>query len=61
MNANGVPTTKRILVIDDEPFNVISMQLSLGRLGIKGLGTLVDRAYNGLEGLNKVKNSFLSG
>ena len=47
--------------MDDEPFNVISMQLSLGRLGIKGLGTLVDRAYNGLEGLNKIKNSFLSG
>ena len=50
-----IPTSKRILVIDDEPFNVISMQLSLGRLGIKGLGTMIDRAYNGLEGLNKVK------
>ena len=49
---------KRILVVDDEPFNVINLQLSIGRLGIKGLGSLVDRAYNGLEAFNKVKESF---
>ena len=56
-----VARNKRILVIDDEPFNVISMQLSLSRLGIKGLGNLVDRAYNGLEGVKKVKDSLASG
>ena len=56
-----VPTTKRILIIDDEPFNVVSMQLTLGKLGIKGLGSLIDRAYNGLEGVKKVLNSFESG
>ena len=56
-----IPNEKRILVIDDEPFNVIGMQLSLSRLGIRGLVSLVDRAYNGLEGLNKVKNGLLSG
>ena len=56
-----MPTTKRILVIDDEPFNVISMQLSLGRLGIKGLSSIVDRAYNGLEGLKKVKDGVNNG
>ena len=33
----------------------------MGRLGIKGLGSLVDRAYNGLEGVNKVKDSLTSG
>ena len=52
---------KRILIIDDEPFNVISLQLSLSRLGIKGLGSLVDRAYNGLDGLNLAKDAFLRG
>ena len=46
-----VPMKKRILIVDDEPFNVVSMQLSLGRLGIKGLSSIVDRAYNGHEGL----------
>ena len=35
------------------------MQLSLSRLQIKGLGCLVDRAYNGLEAINKVKESLL--
>lgn len=49
------------MVIDDEPFNVIGMQISLSRLGIKGLVSLVDRAYNGLEGLNKVKSSLQTG
>ena len=52
---------KRILIIDDEPFNIIGMQLLLNNLGIKGLGSSVDRAYNGLEGLNKVKHSFMEG
>ena len=37
------------------------MQLLLNNLGIKGLGSTVDRAYNGLEGLNKVKDSFMEG
>ena len=60
-NQRPIPTTKRILIIDDEPFNVISMQLSLSRLGIKGLGSLVDRAYNGLEGYNRAMDSFLNG
>ena len=52
---------KRILIIDDEPFNVISLQLSFSRLGIKGLGRLVDRAYNGLDGLNLAKDAFMRG
>ena len=47
--------------MDDEPFNVIGMQLSLSRLGIKGLDSLVDRAYNGLEGISKVKNALRRG
>jgi CheY-like chemotaxis protein len=36
------------------------MQLTLGKLGIKGLGSLIDRAYNGLEGVKKVLESFES-
>ena len=52
---------KRILVIDDEPFNVISMQLTLSNVGFRGLGNLVDRAYNGLEGLTKVKDALSKG
>lgn len=51
---NTLKLKKRILVIDDEPFNIISMQLTLSNMGIKGLGSLVDRAYNGQEGVEKL-------
>ena len=54
-------TKKRILLIDDEPFNVLSMQLTLGRLGIKGLSSIIDRAYNGLEAVDKVKDALNIG
>ena len=50
--------TKRIMIIDDEPFNVISMQLTLSGMGIKGLASLCDRAYNGLEALTKIKEAY---
>ena len=59
--STAISAVKRILIVDDEPFNVVSMQLSLSRLEIKGLDSLVDRAYNGLEALNKVKDSFMGG
>lgn len=49
------------MIVDDEPFNVISMQLSLSRIGIKGISRLIDRAYNGYEALTKIKDSFKSG
>lgn len=37
------------------------MQLILLRLSIKGLGHIVDRAYNGLEAVNKIKDGFNKG
>ena len=49
---------KRILIVDDEPFNVLGMQMNLNNLEIKGLSQIIDRAYNGQEALSKVKDSF---
>ena len=46
------------MVVDDEPYNILGMQITLNRLGISDLLSHVDRAYNGLEALNKVKESF---
>lgn len=46
------------MIIDDDPFNVIGMQVQLSRVGIKGLGSLCDRAYNGLEAVTKLKDAF---
>lgn len=47
-------------MIDDEPFNVVSMLVLISSFKIKGLTRLIDRAYNGLEGLNKAKNALLT-
>ena len=52
----GAPLERRILIVDDEPYNVLGMQVTLGRLKIKGIQKLVDRAYNGLEALTILKN-----
>ena len=49
---------KRILIVDDEPFNILGMQMNLKNLKIKGLSQIIDRAYNGQEALSKVKDSF---
>lgn len=56
-----LPYVRRILIIDDEPFNVIAIQLAISRVGMKGLSKYVDRAYNGLEALKKVKSAYQNG
>lgn len=56
-----IPTCRRILIVDDEPFNILGMEITMKQLKIKGLSKFVDRAYNGLEAFNKVKEGFFSG
>ena len=43
----NVINKKRVLIVDDEPYNILGMEIKLSRLGIKGLQKFVDRAYNG--------------
>ena len=45
-------------MVDDEPYNILAMQLNLDRLGIIDLENFLDRSYNGLEALEKVQDSF---
>ena len=52
---------RRILIIDDEPYNVLGMQLILNQMNIKGLSKVVDRAYNGIEAFTKVKDAYNNG
>ena len=52
---------KRILIVDDEPFNILSMQLNMNNLGINGLSQLIDRAYNGQSAMLKVKEAYEIG
>ena len=56
-----IPDEKRILMVDDEPFNILGMQITMNQLKIKGLSKNVDRAYNGLEALTKVREAYFKG
>ena len=56
-----IPEIKRILIVDDEPYNVLGMQVNLKQMNIKGLSRLIDRSYNGIEALEKVKTGLCSG
>ena len=49
------------MIVDDEPYNVLGMQLILSKMKIKGLSNVIDRAYNGLEALTKVKEGIEKG
>ena len=49
------------MIVDDEPFNVLGMQITLKQLKIRGLSQLVDRAFNGQEAVKKVKRGLESG
>lgn len=52
---------RRILIIDDEPYNILAMQMILNQMKIKGLSKVVDRAYNGMEAFTKVKDAYNKG
>lgn len=36
-NLLKIPTQKRILMVDDEPFNILGMQITMNQLNIKGI------------------------
>ena len=42
-------------MVDDEPFNIMGMQLLLNMIGPKNINKIVDIAHNGMEALNSVK------
>jgi len=48
---------KKILVVDDEPFNILGMQQILNMIGPKNINKIVDIAHNGMEALNCVKEA----
>lgn len=52
---------RRILIVDDEPFNIIGLTIILQQLkGYSGIKSLIDTAKNGLDALNTFKKAFKS-
>ena len=38
---------RRILIVDDEPYNIFGLKIVLSQSGVKNILSLVDTAYNG--------------
>ena len=49
---------RRILLVDDEPYNIMGMKIVLHQSGIKNLMQFVDIVYNGQQAVDLVKNAF---
>ena len=50
---------KKILIVDDEPFNILGLQQLLKQLGPKNINNIIDIAKNGLEALTLVKQAHI--
>ena len=50
----------RILIVDDEPFNVFGMKVMLQQYAFKGISNIIDVAYNGVEAVKQVKRTYLN-
>ncbi len=48
---------RRILLVDDEPYNILGLKIVLQQSGIKNLMNLIDTAYNGQQAVDLVKNA----
>lgn len=47
---------RRILIVDDEPYNLIALKIMLSQCEIPE--DLIDRAYNGQEAYDMVQKAF---
>ena len=50
---------RRILIVDDEPYNILALQVMLSQSGYPNIYSLIDVANNGQEALEKVKFALL--
>ena len=45
---------RRIMIVDDEPYNILGLQIIIRNAGFKNLDELIDIANNGQEALDLV-------
>jgi len=49
---------KRILIVDDEPFNIIGMTTIMEQCCCPNIKSYIDRAYNGQQAIDMVKKAY---
>jgi YesN/AraC family two-component response regulator len=53
MNSN-----RRIMIVDDEPYNVLGLTIILQQSGFTNIQSIVDTAYTGQQALDLVINAY---
>ena len=56
-----INSNRRILIVDDEPYNIMGIKVILLQSGYQGIVNIIDEAYNGQEAFMKVKEAFAVG
>lgn len=51
-------SNRRILIVDDEPYNILALQIILQKSGYPNIKDYIDSANNGQEALEKVQEAF---
>ena len=46
---------RRILIVDDEPYNILGLKVQISQMGFSGIKGIIDQAFNGEEALSMVK------
>jgi CheY-like chemotaxis protein len=57
-NLSKINTNRRILLVDDEPYNLLALKIVLQQCGIQNIIQQVDTAYNGQEAIDLVKKGY---
>ncbi len=47
------------MIVDDEPYNLLGLEIIISQTGFQGIENLIDKANNGREALNLVKEAFI--
>ena len=50
---NSACNCPKVLVVDDDPFNIIALEGMLGMLGVRA----IEKAFNGKDGLIKIQQN----
>ena len=51
-------SNRHILIVDDEPYNIMGIKVILLQSGYQGIVNIIDEAFNGQEAFKKVKEAF---
>ena len=52
---------RRIMIFDDEPFNLLGLTIILQQLGYSNIQSIIDSAYSGQQALDLVINAYKEG